>query len=89
MCTHLELDQFVGENFLVTVHGPISPKVPLRGSPARDGSAAAARMESGRLHLRHRSGLGLRDRLDSPAGELTAVAEIAREVGPDEAAGDG
>ena len=26
---YLELDQFIGEDFLVTVHGPISPKVPL------------------------------------------------------------
>ena len=25
---YLELDQFVGENFLVTVHGPLNPKVP-------------------------------------------------------------
>ena len=33
---YLELDQFVGENFLVTVHGPLSPKVPYRGGAARD-----------------------------------------------------
>jgi magnesium transporter len=26
---YLELDQFIGEHFLVTVHGPISPKVSL------------------------------------------------------------
>ena len=29
---YLELDQFVGEHFLVTVHGPISPKVPLEAA---------------------------------------------------------
>ena len=26
---YLELDQFIGEHFLVTVHGPLSPLVPL------------------------------------------------------------
>jgi Mg2+ and Co2+ transporter CorA len=36
---YLELDQLVGEDFLVTVHGPLNPKVPLQ----------AARMETGRL----------------------------------------
>ena len=32
---YLELDQFVGEHFLVTVHGPVSPKVPLEAALAR------------------------------------------------------
>src|SRR3954463_6797632 len=44
---YLELDQFVGENFLVTVHGPVNPKVPLE-SALRETDAVAARMESGR-----------------------------------------
>ena len=34
---YLELDQFVGEDFLVTVHGPLNPKVPFGGGAARDG----------------------------------------------------
>ena len=33
---YLELDQFIGENFLVTVHGPLNPKVPLGGGAASD-----------------------------------------------------
>src|SRR5215207_49220 len=46
---YLELDQFVGEDFVVTVHGPISPKVPLEAA-LRETNAVAARMENGRLH---------------------------------------
>jgi hypothetical protein len=30
---YLELDQFIGEDYLVTVHGPISPKVRLEARP--------------------------------------------------------
>jgi magnesium transporter len=44
---YLELDQFIGEDFLVTVHGPISPKVPLDAA-LRETEAVAARL-SGRL----------------------------------------
>ena len=46
---YLELDQFVGDNFLVTVHGPVNPKVPLE-SALRETSSVAARLDSGRLH---------------------------------------
>src|SRR5215203_4816706 len=53
---YLELDQFVGENFLVTVHGPISPKVPLEAA-LRETEAVAARLESGRLHATSPFGL--------------------------------
>jgi len=45
---YLELDQFVGEDFLVTVHGPLNPKVPLEAA-LRETDAVAARMDSGRL----------------------------------------
>ena len=45
---YLELDQFVGENFLVTVHGPISPKVPLEAA-LRETEGVAARIDAGRL----------------------------------------
>jgi hypothetical protein len=33
---YLELDQFVGEDFLVTVHGPLNPKGSPGGGAARD-----------------------------------------------------
>jgi Mg2+ and Co2+ transporter CorA len=45
---YLELDQFVGEHFLVTLHGPISPKVSLEAA-LRETEPVVARMESDRL----------------------------------------
>jgi magnesium transporter len=43
---YLELDQFVGEDFLVTVHGPLNPKVPLAAA-LRETESVAARLDSG------------------------------------------
>jgi Mg2+ and Co2+ transporter CorA len=45
---YLELDQFLGERFLVTVHGPLNPKVPLEAA-LRETQTVAERMERGRL----------------------------------------
>jgi magnesium transporter len=77
---YLELDQFVGEHFLVTVHGPISPKVPLEAA-LRETSAVAARLESGRL--RPTSPFALDYAIVSAIArrEAEMVAEIAGEVG--------
>ena len=77
---YLELDQFVGENFLVTIHGPLSPKVPLEAA-LRETNAVAARMEAGRL--RPTSPFGLTYAIVSTIArrEAEMVAEIAREVG--------
>jgi Mg2+ and Co2+ transporter CorA len=44
----LELDQLIGERFLVTVHGPINPEVPLERALA-DTEAVAGRLAAGRL----------------------------------------
>jgi magnesium transporter len=77
---YLELDQFVGEDFLVTVHGPLNPKVPLEAA-LRETEAVAARLETGRL--RPTSPFGLTYAIVSAItrGEAEMVAEIAREVG--------
>jgi Mg2+ and Co2+ transporter CorA len=77
---YLELDQFVGEHFLVTVHGPINPKVPLEAA-LRETSAVAARLESGRL--RPTSPFALSYAIVSAIArqEAEMVAEIAGEVG--------
>jgi hypothetical protein len=77
---YLELDQFVGKNFLVTVHGPLNPKVPLEAA-LRETEAVAARMDSGRL--RPTSPFGLTYAIVSAIArrEAEMVAEIAREVG--------
>jgi magnesium transporter len=77
---YLELDQFVGENFVITVHGPISPKVPLSAA-LRETKGVAARIDAGRL--RPTSPFGLTYAIVSSIArrESEMVAEIAREVG--------
>jgi Mg2+ and Co2+ transporter CorA len=45
---YLELDQFVGPDWVVTVHGPLNPAVPLDAALAET-RAVARRLESGRL----------------------------------------
>jgi magnesium transporter len=77
---YLELDQFVGENFLVTVHGPLSPKVPLE-SALRETAAVAARLESGRLHATSPFGLTYAIVSSIARREAERVTDIAREVG--------
>jgi Mg2+ and Co2+ transporter CorA len=46
---YLELDQFVGPGWVVTVHGPLNPAVPLDAA-LTETRAVARRLESGRLH---------------------------------------
>ena len=77
---YLELDQFVGEDFLVTVHGPLSPKVPLEAA-LRETDAVAIRMDSGRLHPTSPFGLTYAIVSSIARREAEMVAEIAREVG--------
>src|SRR3954466_281454 len=45
---YLELDQFVGPDWVVTVHGPLNPAVPLDAALAET-RAVARRLESGRV----------------------------------------
>jgi magnesium transporter len=77
---YLELDQFVGDNFLVTVHGPVNPKVPL-DSALRETSSVAARLDGGRLHPTSPFGLTYAIVSSIARREAEMVAEIAREVG--------
>lgn len=46
---YVELDQFVGPGWIITVHGPLNPKVPV-DSAAVETSAVARRITAGRLH---------------------------------------
>jgi Mg2+ and Co2+ transporter CorA len=46
---YLELDQFIGPGYLVTVHGPLNPKVPLEAA-LRETRAVLQRIGAGRLH---------------------------------------
>jgi magnesium transporter len=77
---YLELDQFIGEHFLVTVHGPISPKVSLEAA-LRETEAIAARLENGRLRPTSPFGLSYSVVSAITRREAEMVAEIAREVG--------
>jgi len=47
----LELDQFIGRRYLVTVHGPLGTGVPLTAA-LRETQAVLQRIESGRAHPR-------------------------------------
>ena len=77
---YLELDQFIGEHFLVTIHGPRNPKVSLEVT-LRETRQVTERMEAGRL--RPSSPFGLTYAIVSTIVRRDAalVADIAREVG--------
>jgi magnesium transporter len=77
---YLELDQFIGEDYLVTVHGPISPKVPLQAA-LRETEAVATRMDSGRLRPTSPFGHSYAIVSSIARRESHMVDEIAREVG--------
>ena len=77
---YLELDQFVGEDYLVTIHGPLNPKVPLEAA-LRETNAVATRMDAGRLHPTSPFGLTYAIVSSIARREAEMVADIAREVG--------
>ena len=85
---YLELDQFVGDDFLVTVHGPLNPAVPLEEAlrETRGGRRGWRTAGCGRPP---RSDCRTRSFPRSPAREADMVAEIARAGRPAGAAGDG
>ncbi len=77
---YLELDQFIGEDFLVTVHGPLSPAVSVT-TAMQDTYQVVDRMAAGRL--RPTSPFGLTYALVSTIvrKEAALVADLARQVG--------
>jgi magnesium transporter len=77
---YLELDQFIGKHYLVTVHGPLNPKVPIEAA-LRETQTVAQRMDRGRL--RPSSPFGLTYAIVSSIArrESALVGEIARQVG--------
>ena len=77
---YLELDQFLGKHFLVTVHGPLNPKVPLE-TALRETQAVAERMERGRLQPTSSFGLTYSIVSSIVRRESELAAEIARQVG--------
>jgi Mg2+ and Co2+ transporter CorA len=77
---YLELDQFIGEHFLVTVHGPRNPKVPLE-TTLRETREVITRMEAGRLSPSSPFGLTYAIVSTIVRRDAALVADIAREVG--------
>jgi magnesium transporter len=77
---YLELDQFIGQNFLVTIHGPLNPVVPIE-TALRETRQVADRIHSGRL--RPTSPFGLTYAIVSTIArrESALVADLARQVG--------
>jgi Mg2+ and Co2+ transporter CorA len=77
---YLELDQFIGKSFLITVHGPLNPVVPVEAA-LRETESVAERMQSGRL--RPTSPFGIAYAIVSAIArrEAALVADIARQVG--------
>ena len=77
---YLELDQFVGENYLVTVHGPVNPVVPVDAA-LRETRGVAERMATGRLQPTSPFGLTYAIVSSIARREAALVADIARQVG--------
>jgi len=82
----LELDYFVGHHYLVSVHGPINPEVPL-DKALRETRAVARRLLDGRFcpatpaELSHAIVSGIVARMESFVDELTRkVASLERRV---------
>lgn len=76
---YVELDQFIGPNFLVTTHGPVNPAVPAAATTV-EAQSLIHRLESGRLRPRASYELshGL---VSSLTGRLRAfIATLTQEV---------
>jgi len=77
---YLELDQFIGEHFLITVHGPLNPVVPLENA-LRETREVADRLERGRLHPSSPFSLTYSIVSTVIRKEAEMVNELARQVG--------
>lgn len=77
---YLELDQFLGEHYLVTVHGPLNPVVPVATS-MRETLAVKERLVSGRLVAGHPVDLSYAIVTAIVRHEEQLVGGLAQEVG--------
>jgi Mg2+ and Co2+ transporter CorA len=77
---YLELDQLIGERYLITVHGPLNPEVPIADC-LRETGEVGRRLESGRV--RPATPYGVSHAIVSAVvrHEEEYVADLAREVG--------
>jgi Mg2+ and Co2+ transporter CorA len=77
---YVELDQFVGPNFLVTVHGPVNPLVPVEVADI-DTGAVARRLENGSLTVAHAYEISYAIAMSLGRREVDLVAHLAEESG--------
>jgi len=77
---YLELDQFIGQNFLVTVHAPLNPVVPLEAA-LRETQQVADRIDSGRLTPISPFGLTYAIVSTIARRKSALVADLVRQVG--------
>jgi magnesium transporter len=76
----IELDQFIGPNYLVTVHGPVNPAAPAEAT-TRETEAVLKRIETGRLHPRSPFELSYAIVSAVNRHQEAFVAALAREAG--------
>ena len=83
---YIELDQYIGPNWLITVHGPMNPVVPLEAAYVETGTVSR-RLEKGKLRptraceLSASLGTALTNRLRDFLTELTQeVWKLERQV---------
>src|SRR3954447_21078454 len=72
---HIELDQFIGSNWLLTVHGPMNPVVSLDATYVET-RAVARKLDSGRLRPSQGSERGSRVPLGSCLRPCTSGAPV-------------
>lgn len=77
---YLELDQFIGPNYLVTVHGPLNPLVDPRLA-LTETDAVRARVAAGRLHPASAYALSYAIVSSIIRKQENMVADLARQVG--------
>jgi magnesium transporter len=78
---YVELDQFIGPRYVVTVHGPVNPAVTEEAS-LRETRAVLGRIEAGRLHPRSAFELSYAIVSTLAQGQEAFVETVTRQVWP-------
>jgi hypothetical protein len=78
---YVELDQFIGARFVVTVHGPLNPAVPPEAA-LRETRAVLGRIEAGRLRPGSPAALSYAVVSALAQGQEAFVETVTRQVWP-------
>ncbi|MFC8503057.1 magnesium transporter CorA family protein [Pedococcus sp. NPDC057267] len=77
---YIELDQFMGVNYLVTIHGPLNPKAP-PSAAFLDTNAVMERIEAGKFHPRTAFELSSAIISAMTRREIDMIASLAEQSG--------